>query len=1382
MSQRRDKKRIIAFNVVMSLGVLLGTVTPLNYHSTVKAETNTNVKAKDVLTHLTEEQRSALRNIQLNDSVGLKLDPNVDLNSNKEISVIVEFKQKPEKVAQLVAEINGKSLSASKARSLRDGDQSSFQQDLKTIFKEDIQKKKSSFKVKRIYKNAFNGVAITLPANKAKSLLSSDAVKAIWSDNVVQLDLPKKENTTKQNTSSVNIAGGNSYLGVDKLHDEGFTGKGIKVGVIDTGIDYNHPDLKDAYKGGYDFVDNDIDPMETTYTDWKNSKKVETSNGSTYYTEHGTHVSGIIAGRGENNSEYATTGVAPDADLYVYRVLGPYGSGSSDAILSGIDKAVADGMDVINLSLGASVNDPLFPTSMAVNYAVLSGVTAVVAAGNSGSNLYTLGSPGAAALPLSVGASDVPIEMEAFTISMQGESAKQAQVRLMAKEYSDNIPGLKGKTFPIVDVGVGSSSNYSGKDVKGKFVLVARGSITLQDKVKYARLKGAAGILMYNDNPNEGFIPYYLGEGTTSIPTFSVSNAEGLELLKNVQAGNASFTFTEMGRGTLEGDTLADFSSRGPSRINYDIKPEIVAPGVSIMSTVPSYINNKDNQSDYQYAYQRLSGTSMASPYTAGVAAVMLQANPNLQPEDIKSILMNTADDLKKTYSVFEVGAGRIDPYKAVHTGMEIEVIDKTPIINNGEETSIQEKTGGISFGSFGATGNDLLESRKIVLSNLESENKTFDVAVKFQTGVRGSKNAEQNNVHVITDSEIKVKRDNQKQSKVSIFIPKTAENGTYEGYVVYTNKANPKETYKVPFAIRVVEEGMGDLNFANPSMSTAPNGVSQIYPTSLQFGFSVKSHMKFIDAVLVDGKSGKDLGYIGKIDGMAVNENVDYGWLGYDGSYKPFTGNKNQPISDKVVYASQGQYKFKLIGTNDHGKTFTIQKDFFVDNKIPDFQTNVDDKNVIEYAANQTSYPIKATVIDKDVAEMQALGFDIDQSKNKVGFSYSGFTGYPDIVKQVDHNGQLEWDLPLDSRKEVITANIDGLDAANNRKKRTTVYFLKEGTPYVTGDLDKKVVRPGDTVKYSLTVQNLKDLKEAKFTMKIDPKQVEIVNVEARPEISKYSPIDIKYESKPINGGQYIDEVYTLPMDDTHEVTGDIPMIDVYLKVKEGSQLDQTGFLTFNTLLTDQTGKWVFAQPFFDYNKIQVAQTKAIVSGMVISQGLLSENNVWNEALDYSKIGGKIKLEGSQGTVLELNLNNKSSYSFGNVPLTDNGYTVSIDVPGHFTYYDTVDTATKKGDLLAGLNSLVNDAYVIAGDVNKDNVIDVLDAEYIRTFWGTNKRAADINYDGIVNKKDMKFVKLNYLKQNSTLDYLHPGSSPKAKKIYKGDTLESIMYELGME
>ncbi|MFP3359969.1 S8 family serine peptidase, partial [Planococcus sp. SIMBA_143] len=95
-------------------------------------------------------------------------------------------------------------------------------------------------------------------------------------------------------------------------HKEGYTGKGIKVGVIDTGIDNNHPELQASYKGGYDFVDNEDDPMETTYEDWKASGYPETNQGSNYYTEHGTHVSGTIVGQAANDSDYKVIGVAPD--------------------------------------------------------------------------------------------------------------------------------------------------------------------------------------------------------------------------------------------------------------------------------------------------------------------------------------------------------------------------------------------------------------------------------------------------------------------------------------------------------------------------------------------------------------------------------------------------------------------------------------------------------------------------------------------------------------------------------------------------------------------------------------------------------------------------------------------------------------------------------------------------------------------------------------------------------------------------------------------------------------------------------------------------------------------------------------------------------------
>lgn len=166
---------------------------------------------------------------------------------------------------------------------------------------------------------------------------------------------------------------------------KGLNGAGIKVGVIDTGIDYEHPDLKEAYKGGYDSFEQDNDPYEEPFLEKENDPFGTGFSGTT----HGTHVSGTIAGKAANkSSDIVQKGIAYKSDLYVYKVLGRNtktgrSSGSSAQVIDGIERAVKDGMNVINLSLGSdSEKDPNSPDSIAINNAVLSGVVAVIANGN----------------------------------------------------------------------------------------------------------------------------------------------------------------------------------------------------------------------------------------------------------------------------------------------------------------------------------------------------------------------------------------------------------------------------------------------------------------------------------------------------------------------------------------------------------------------------------------------------------------------------------------------------------------------------------------------------------------------------------------------------------------------------------------------------------------------------------------------------------------------------------------------------------------------------------------------------------------------------------------------------------------------------------------
>ena len=214
--------------------------------------------------------------------------------------------------------------------------------------------------------------------------------------------------------------------------------------------------------------------METTYKDWIDAGSPEGEGH--YYTSHETHVSGTIAGQGANNVEFPALGVAPEVDLYVYRVLGPYGSGPESGIIAAIDKSVQDEMDVINLSLGVLINDPLLAESVAINNAMLSGVTCLVAAGNA-ANEKTLSSPGTSALGITVGASDFSLTIPTVTASVyesdhQDNAKTLENMKLLARNFTDNLADLTGKSFPMLYAGLGGSSDFEGKDFTGKVALI----------------------------------------------------------------------------------------------------------------------------------------------------------------------------------------------------------------------------------------------------------------------------------------------------------------------------------------------------------------------------------------------------------------------------------------------------------------------------------------------------------------------------------------------------------------------------------------------------------------------------------------------------------------------------------------------------------------------------------------------------------------------------------------------------------------------------------------------------------------------------------------------------------------------------------------------
>lgn len=420
-----------------------------------------------------------------------------------------------------------------------------------------------------------------------------------------------------QSEESVKIIGGEEIRGLFDKKNRRLTGKGVTVGVIDTGVDYTHPDLRRSYGGGRDLVDNDGDPMET-----------KTLGRATI---HGTHVAGIIAANGK------LKGVAPEAKILAYRALGPGGGGTTENVLAAIEQAMKDKVDIMNLSLGNDINGPDLPISLALNRAVDKGIVAIAASGNSGPNVWTVGSPGTASKAISVGASTPTLEVPFLLIEGMRD-------KLPIQPLAGSANWSLDRSLPIVDGGLGTKAEL--KDVMGKVVLIKRGKITFSEKANNAREAGAKAVLIYN-NLSGGFIGNL--EVPMDIPVGSITKKDG-ERIKDKTNTLARIEVTQ------EKDLLADFSSRGPVTDTWEVKPDIVAPGVAINSTVPG-------------GYLSLQGTSMAAPHVAGACALIKQAHPDWTPEQIKAALMNTAKPLEKNgkpYRTYEQGAGRIQVNEAV--------------------------------------------------------------------------------------------------------------------------------------------------------------------------------------------------------------------------------------------------------------------------------------------------------------------------------------------------------------------------------------------------------------------------------------------------------------------------------------------------------------------------------------------------------------------------------------------------------------------------------------------------------------------------------------------------------------------------------------------
>lgn len=1335
----------------------------------------TNVE--QYLQNLRNADRDRIHNSMISGAEEKYLSPTIDPLSDKPVNIIVQFTQDPAKTDVKKKAEKGIQLSLDEAINKVEQSHKNFKVKLGQAKKSD-----SRLQISKEYRHAFNGVAMSIYANEVQTLLSMPEVKAIWEDKQIQVDPPIAENNISEVKISSPAINSLENIGATKLHAEGITGKGIKVGVLDTGIDYTHPDLKDVYKGGYDFVNNDTDPMETTYEDWKKSGEPEISplGGTTYYTSHGTHVSGTIAGQGKNKSDFAVTGVAPGIELYAYKVLGPYGSGSYSNIIAGIEKAVADGMDVINLSLGSSQNDPLDPASIAINNASLAGTTAVIAAGNSGSALYSLGSPGTSPLALTVGANDFSITVPTGSGTVTSiDNLSLSDLRLLAKNYKDDLNTFKGEALPLVFVGLGRENDYSGKDLNGKIALIERGVLSLNEKVMLAKKHGAKAVLMYNNNPDEGQIPHYLGNGFEYVPAFALTNEQGLKLVEKVKQTNTTFTLNSLGEIKTKGDTLAGFSSRGPSNRYYDIKPEFTAPGVAVHSSVPAYVNGVDHLNDYNYAYQSASGTSMAAPHVAGAAALILQSHPEYKPEDVKAVLMNTADKLQNDYSVFEVGSGKIDVYEAAYSDIQIKVHVKTISTKDAEDYIIPDVTGALSFGPQVVTNKNKTDSREVSLSNTSNTKKSFKVEVKFNQNVPGAKDAASNKVSLDFPELISLNANKTFKLKPTITIPHTAEVGNYEGYIYFTNTSNTEEVYQIPFGFKHLKEGIDKINAFEDAFTTRRD-LNHGFPYGTGIEFQLSSSMESVDFVLKNASTGQALGLIDSYQGLFTEDIPFLTEFGFNGLFMPFTGNKDNPIAYSKKLAPPRKYEVELIATNRDGKTFKKSDTFFIENTLPELK--MQQKGGV-YEVSEDGLTVKGNIFDQQVEIMNQNGFIWDQSTNSINLLNK--TNHAITPLKIEKNGNFEFKTGLASGKEITKLTLDAYDYAQNGMQDHPDFsytLVKKGLPYAKLVSNKNDVKYGENVTLSLSAHNIKDLTGGEFTLAFPQAAYEISNVSLNKEFVSYA------QSHGLNADLKILEQTLSKITLNTQLTGNnlqpiqtsMPLIDITLKVKETPSTYikwiQTIDISKSTAFSLNQSP-VAIQGFGQ--GINIVPTVSQLEGGILADGFIDQWGVWLDwTKDFSKAGMTIQLTGKDGKVYSGEFNSSARYFIKNLPPSNEQYDLTVKIPGHFDRHVTVNDLydLNNGDL-AGRLSYILYAPVMGGDVNNDDVIDVEDAAYIQSNWGSSKREVDINFDGIVDAKDMTLVQKHYLKQNPDVS-----KAPKAKMIYKGKTLEDILVDLKIQ
>ena len=615
-----------------------------------------------------------------------KIKETAEFDDAEKVRVIIELEGEPAIKQATKKGIMYKDLKTSQKESLEDAIKEE-QQD----FIDQVKKEKIDLKVQNSFTTVLNGISGEVEFGDIEVIEKIPGVESV--SIATEYERPKEK---------PNMISSKEMVEAQQTWNAGYDGKGMVVGIIDTGLDYNHKDMKLTDKNGIkltkDSVSNIVDkehlkgkfytekiPYGYNYMD-KNEEILDLGPDASM---HGMHVGGTVGANGDESKD-GIKGVAPGAQLLALKVFGndpAMPSTFGDVYIKAIDDGIKLGADVLNMSLGSTAGfvDDNNMEQKAVDNAVQNGIVMSISAGNSdnisgefGKNPFAtnpdiglVGAPSVSKSSLSVAS----IENNKITLDQMSMKFGNETLSIAYKKQSspDPLEVFGNAEKDVVYVGDGSAAQYTGKDVKGKVVFASRvatnpnyGEIQAQ-----AEKAGAAGVIVKGHPSHGDYVSMALNSPT--IPLVSLSQSDGNTLISKFTANNGTGKVTFTGKTATVANSAAghmsDFTSWGVTP-SLEMKPEITAPGGQIYSTL------NDNK------YGVMSGTSMAAPHVSGGSALVLQRVQQLFPElkneekskRAKVLLMNTAKPVEDPdhdgiyYSPRRQGSGIMQLHSAVST------------------------------------------------------------------------------------------------------------------------------------------------------------------------------------------------------------------------------------------------------------------------------------------------------------------------------------------------------------------------------------------------------------------------------------------------------------------------------------------------------------------------------------------------------------------------------------------------------------------------------------------------------------------------------------------------------------------------------------------